>query len=129
MLNVFHFLLYQRSSILQDIYFLYCIQFVSELSELNECVNTQKSRKQDEHGESFQSSPKINCMLITRLICIQWKFTTSNQLASSSTFIKIVLFFDHWSNHLFQSNQQLQVIEFVADPFKKSWTSLAAFYA
>ena len=26
-----------------------------------------------EHGASFQSSPKINRMLITRLICIQWK--------------------------------------------------------
>ena len=25
---------------------------------------------------SFQSSPKINRMLITRAICIQWKFTT-----------------------------------------------------
>ena len=26
-----------------------------------------------EHGVSFQSSPKINRVLITRLICIQWK--------------------------------------------------------
>ena len=26
-----------------------------------------------EHGASFQSSPKISRMLITRLICIQWK--------------------------------------------------------
>ena len=25
-----------------------------------------------EHGTWFQSSPKINCMLITRLICIQY---------------------------------------------------------
>ena len=31
--------------------------------------------KHDQHGVSFQSLPKINCMLITRLICIQWKFT------------------------------------------------------
>ena len=28
------------------------------------------------YGTSFQSSPKINCMLITSTICIQWKFTT-----------------------------------------------------
>ena len=30
--------------------------------------------------------------------------------------IKIVLFFDHWSNHLFQSNQRFQVIEFMDQP-------------
>ena len=33
-------------------------------------------RKSDLHGTSFQSSPKINLMLIARLICIQWKCTT-----------------------------------------------------
>ena len=30
----------------------------------------------DLHGTSFQSSPKINRMLITRHISIRWKFTT-----------------------------------------------------
>ena len=30
--------------------------------------------------------------------------------------IKIVLFFDHWSNHLFQSNQRFQTIELVHRP-------------
>ena len=30
--------------------------------------------------------------------------------------IKIVLFFDHWSNQLFQSNQHFQAIEFVKRP-------------
>ena len=30
--------------------------------------------------------------------------------------IKIVLFFDHWSNHLFQSNQRFQAKEFVDRP-------------
>ena len=30
--------------------------------------------------------------------------------------IKIVLFFDHWSNHLFQSNQRFQAIELVHQP-------------
>ena len=35
MLNVFHVLLYRRSSNLQDIYFLYCIQrFVPELLKM-----------------------------------------------------------------------------------------------
>ena len=33
-------------------------------------------RKSDLHGTSFQSSPKINRMLITTLICIHWKITT-----------------------------------------------------
>ena len=34
-----------------------------------------KAQKRDEHGASFQSSPKVTRMLVTRLICIQWKFT------------------------------------------------------
>ena len=55
-----------------------------------------------EHGASFRSLLKINCMLITRLICIQWKFTS---LMVKGLLIKILLFFfDHWSVHLFQSN-------------------------
>ena len=63
-------------------------------SRLYACINTQNSRgsipeklhdcqislaryrKSDLNGTSFQSSPKINRMLITRLICIKWKFTT-----------------------------------------------------
>ena len=67
-------------------------------SELIEyvCIDTRKSsasirqklyiiakqQKRDEHGASFQTSPKINRMLITRLICIQRNFITPNQLAS-----------------------------------------------
>ena len=94
-LKVFYFLLYRRR------YFL----FVSELIDLvrvlattgkrlrsqairvYKCTKIQGPRfqrnyiiasdqKSDLHGTSFQSSPKINYMLITRLICIQWKFTT-----------------------------------------------------
>ena len=42
----------------------------------------ESKKKSDEHGMSFQSSLKIYCTLKTRLICIQWKFTTPNQLAS-----------------------------------------------
>ena len=33
-------------------------------------------QRSDLHGTSFQSSPKINRMLITRTICLQWQFTT-----------------------------------------------------
>ena len=42
-------------------------------------------------------------------------------IASPSTFcsLKILLFFDHWSIHLFQSNQRVQAIEFVDRPFPK----------
>ena len=35
-----------------------------------------RDRKSDLHGASFLSSQKTNRILITRLICIQWKFTT-----------------------------------------------------
>ena len=58
---------------------------------------------------SFQSSLKMK----------QWKFTTPGQLASPSAplievlLIKILLFFDHWGVHLFQSNQHFQAIEFM----------------
>ena len=66
-------------------------RFASELIA-HACINTRNSRvwirknyviarKQirNEHGASFQPSPKINCMLITRLICIKWKFTAPGQ--------------------------------------------------
>ena len=43
-----------------------------------------------EHGASFQPSPKISRMLITRLICIQWKFAT---LSIEVLLIKIFFFF------------------------------------
>ena len=93
-LMIFYFLLYRRR------YFL----FVSELtymrvsddqkylrsSSLYACRSTRKFkgldsrgitslfaryRKSDLYGTSFQS-PKITRVLITGLICIQWKFTT-----------------------------------------------------
>ena len=63
----------------------------------------------DLHGTSFQSSPKIYRMPITKFICIQWKFTTPDH----GTFANLdssFLFFDHCSVHLFQSNQRLQAI-------------------
>ena len=103
-------------------------QFVSELIECT-CINTRKSRPQireklhhcqrakkcDEHGTSFLSSP--------RLICIQWKFTTPDQLASPSAplikvllIINILLFLDFWGIHLFRSNRYFQGTEFVDQP-------------
>ena len=54
-------------------------------------------------------------MLITRLIYIQWKFTTPEQLAFTikMLLIKILLFFNHWIIHSLQSNQHFQAIEFM----------------
>ena len=90
------------------------------------CINTRKFyrpwfqrnniiaryRKSDLHGMSFQSSPKVNCMLIQRLICTQWKFTTPDHhnFANSDS----LFFFRPLSSvHLLQSNQCFQAIEFV----------------
>ena len=41
-------------------------------------MSFQSDQKSDLHGMSFQSSPKITRMLITKAICIQWKFTSSD---------------------------------------------------
>ena len=74
-----------------------------------EIKSLPESKKSDEHSMSFQSSLKMK----------QWKFTTPDQLATPSAplievlLIKIVLFFDHWGVHLFQSNQHFQAIEFM----------------
>ena len=64
-------------------------------SRLYACINTRKFKGLDSreitslpeikkviqfiHGTLFQSSPKINRMLITRPICIQWKFKKHTQ--------------------------------------------------
>ena len=40
-----------------------------------------RDQKSDLHGTSFQSSPKISRILITKPICIQWKFTTVPTIA------------------------------------------------
>ena len=121
-LKEFYFLIYRRSSI-QDIYFLYRIRWLF-LNWLSTCVLIHgkqgprfernyiitREQKRYEHGASFQSSSKLNRMLITRLICIQWKFATLDQLAdqlvSPSKFCSLRFF-------LFQRNQRFQGIEFV----------------
>ena len=41
--------------------------------------------------------------------------------------IKIVLFFNHWSNHLFQSNQHFQVIEFMDQPVPEKFDIFRSF--
>ena len=80
---------------------------------LNRCINTRKFKGLDSrkikslpeiNGTSFQSSQKINRMLITKVICIQWKFTTPDNCSFAKNW---VLFFPGplSSVHLFQSNQ------------------------
>ena len=69
-------------------------------------------RKSYLHGTSFQSSPKINRLLIPRLICIQWKFTTPDHrnFANSNSYL-FFYFRLLRSVHLLQSNQRFQAIE------------------
>ena len=85
------------------------------------CINTWKFKgldyiiarhqKSDLHGTSFQSSPKINCVLITRPIYMQWNFTTPT---ITDLLIKVLIFFRPLSSvHLFQSNQCFQEREFM----------------
>ena len=90
----------------------------SEGDSVRRVVNAWKSRTPDECGTSFQLSPKINRMFITRLICNTMKvyITRPVSLTIEVLLIKIVLFFDHWRNHLFQSYQRFQAIEFVDRP-------------
>ena len=79
----FQFLLYRRSSILQDIYFSHRIRrFVIFQSSPTRAIK-----------KLWLLSLKINRMLISRLICMQWKFTTPYQLASPSKFCSLRLFF------------------------------------
>ena len=55
-----------------------------------------KEQKRDEYGASFQSSPKINRMLITRLICIQSmkRYNTRSVCLLIEIFlVEILLFF------------------------------------
>ena len=73
--------------------------------------------KRDQHSASwsFQSSPKIkqHDHHKTHL------HTTEVYIAPKSKFcsFKILLFFNHWSIHLFQNNQRFQAIEFEDQPF------------
>ena len=104
-LKVFHVLLYRRSSILQDIYFLHRIwRFVSELIEYA-TMNTWKSKVSIREKLYCQRAKTWWTSLWTwRVIsiieenkrhahhkthCIQWTFTTPDQLASPSKFCSL----------------------------------------
>ena len=72
-------------------------------------------RAKNEHGVSFQSSPTI-CMHAyhnTHLHRMKVCNTRPVCLTIEVFLIKILLFFDHWSIHLFQSNQHFQAIIFI----------------
>ena len=94
-LKVFYFLLYRRQ------YFLFLSEFIKYtclqqpeihlLQAICMFIYTKiqgpwfqrnyiiaRDQKSDLHRKSFRSLPKINHMLITRTICIQWKLTTSD---------------------------------------------------
>ena len=68
-----------------------------------------RDQKGDLHGTSFQSSPKINPMLITRL------FAYNESLQHQTSFTKKDLFFVRplSSVHLFPSDQRFETIEFL----------------
>ena len=111
--QVFDFLLYRLSSILQDIlfyiwYFTICFWIdwihvhkytkIKGLdSSMREITPLPESKKSDEHGMSFRLSLKMK----------QWKFTTPDQLATPSAplikvLIKVLILL--LLDHLFQSN-------------------------
>ena len=108
-LKVVYFLLYRQSNISQNNNFFvsYSIDdllpnWLSTRVQIHEnqrprfgrsYIITNEKKKPDEHGASFQSSPKIDSRFITRLICIQWKSTTPDQLASPSKLYSLRLIF------------------------------------
>ena len=127
--QVFNFLLYWQSSVLQDvlfyIWYLTIFFWIDQVhvykytkikgldSSIREITSLPESKNSDEHGMSFRSSLKMKI--------VQWKFTTPDQLATPSVplievlLIKILLFLDH----LFQTNQHCQAIEFVHQPISE----------
>ena len=125
LLKVFYFLLYRHRYLCNDpkIH----VRLRSQATRVYKCTkirrpwfqrnyNIARDQKSDLHGMSFQSSPKINCMLITR----PFAYNESLQHPTISVFlIKILFFFPLSSVHLFQRNQRSQAIEFV-DTFQKS---------
>ena len=77
-----------------------------------------RDQKSDLHGTSFQSSPKINRMLITRPFANN---ESLQHLTIAVLLINILIFISPLSSvHLFQSNQCFQVIELVDQHVRKS---------
>ena len=84
-----HILLYRRLRILHSIYFLIGMYNCTKIRGLNSGKNyiIAKQPKRDQLSASFSSSSKINCMFITRLVCIQWEsswFDSFSQFPQSS---------------------------------------------
>ena len=78
-----------------------------------------RDQKSDLHGMSFQSSSKINRILITRPFAYNESLQHPN---IAVLLIKILIFFRTLSSvHLFQSNQCFQVIEFVDQHVSKKF--------
>ena len=99
-LNVFYFLLYRlRYFLIQKPRF-----------QRNNII--ARYRKSDLHGMSFQSSPKINRMLIPRLILHAVKVYDTRP--SQFCYFRFLFFFRPLSSvQLLQSNQCFQAIEIV----------------
>ena len=84
-LEVFRVILYRQLSILYHLMIFFWIEWVCVHNYTKiKGLDTQKLHCQranrDKHGASPQSLPKMNRMLFTRLICIQWKFITPDHL-------------------------------------------------
>ena len=112
--QVFNFLLYRQSSILQDILFYIWYLTICFWIDWVHVYKYTKIKGLDSSTREITSLPKSKKMM--NMAChfghcwkwnVQWKFTTPDQLATPSAplievlLIKILLFLDH----LFQSNQ------------------------
>ena len=121
----FNFLLYQQSSILQDILFYTWYLTICFWIDWVHVYKYTKIKGLDSSTREITSLPESKKVM--NMAChfshrwkwnVQWKFTTPDQLATPSAplievlLIKILLFLDH----LFQSNQHFQAIEFVDQP-------------
>ena len=124
--QVFNFLLYRQSSILQDILFYIWYLTICFWIDWVHVYKYTKIKGLDSSTREITSLPKSKKVM--NMAChfshcwkwnVQGKFTTPDQLATPSAplievlLIKILLFLDH----LFQSNQHFQAIEFVDQPF------------
>ena len=80
-----------------------------------------KEQKRDERRASFQSSPKTKPHVHHKTHChtLEVYYTRSASLTIKVLLIKILVFFDHCSIHLFLSNQRFQAIEFAHRPVPK----------
>ena len=94
---------------------------------ISELINKRKSRKRD---ISIIAENKPCAHHKTNLHTIKVYNTRPVSLTTEVLLIEIVLFFDHWRicNHLFQSIQRFQAIEFVDRPVPKKLDMEFLFY-